>query len=63
MRYRFDNEKSYAYSIGPDGVDNDGQEIINLREANGDAIKQDSPQRYHVRLESKGDIVAGLNLY
>lgn len=63
MRYRFDNEKSYVYSIGPDGVDNDGQEIINLREANGDAINQDSPQRYHVRLESKGDIVAGLNLY
>ena len=63
LRVKFDGDKTLAYSVGPDGTDDGGQEIINYQELNGTPIAPGSRPQYEVREGSKGDIAAGVNLY
>jgi hypothetical protein len=55
------------YSVGPDGTDDGGLAVDALLSTNQRAIDApkmlpDSPQRFQVNSDSKGDIVAGVNM-
>ncbi len=57
LRYRRDDGKYVLWSVGPDGVDDNG------RPATDPTKSSASPwDRHYVTAESKGDIVAGVNL-
>ena len=60
LRYRRTDDGYLLYSVGPDGKDDGGKPIRNPLEKG----EKDTPGNRHVvRLESKGDIVAGVNVY
>jgi len=59
IRYKQQGSSYVLYSVGPDGKDDGGKPIDNIKSPsrpNADEL------RYHVEDKSKGDIVAGINL-
>jgi len=56
LRYKRTGSKYLLYSIGPDGRDNGGKVIYKPKETTRRI-------RYYVYPNSKGDIVAGINIY
>lgn len=54
LRYRTTPGGYVLYSVGPDGVDDGGKPIVDARET--------GRYRYLVEQDSKGDIVAGVNI-
>ena len=58
FRYRLDGAKYCLYSVGPDGKDDGGKAIDNPK---APGITTDLRARYRVKMESKGDIVSGVN--
>ncbi|MEO6907490.1 MAG: hypothetical protein ABI210_06330, partial [Abditibacteriaceae bacterium] len=62
LHYRLQGDKYLLWSIGPDGVDNGAKPIINTN-ANGSTLSMTNRQRYYFRSpDSKGDVVAGINM-
>jgi hypothetical protein len=55
LRYRKTGSKYVLYSVGPDGVDDGGKPIVDQ--------SQSGERRTMVEPDSKGDIVAGVNIY
>jgi hypothetical protein len=55
LQYRPDGDFYLLYSVGPDGIDNAGRAIDNTGEIGS--------KRRFVNPESKGDVVAGVNVY
>ncbi len=56
LRYKPDGKKNVLYSVGPDGKDDGGKPIIDPKGKN-------NRQKHYVQEDSKGDIVAGVNIY
>lgn len=56
LRYKRDGKKYLLYSVGPDGKDDGGKPIFNPKGKN-------NHQKFYVHEDSKGDIVAGVNMY
>lgn len=64
LRYKRTDNKYVLYSIGPDGKDNGGRPIDNPKPTTSAGATPVPPSsRYAVRTESKGDIVAGINIW
>jgi hypothetical protein len=61
LRYQKRGERYRLYSVGPDGRDDGGRAIQNPAASAGK--KRSEASRYGVRKESRGDIVAGANIY
>jgi hypothetical protein len=66
LRYRREGGNYRLYSVGPDGKDDGGQPVDARRTKEGRAWTQKAmgaslAQRYQVREDSVGDIVAGVN--
>lgn len=59
LKYRKEGSTYVLYSIGPDGVDDGGRPIDDPSKA----TTKNPDARYYPDKESKGDIVAGKNLY
>ncbi|MHB9132730.1 MAG: hypothetical protein ACYDBB_16810 [Armatimonadota bacterium] len=55
LQYRREGDRYMLYSVGPDGIDNYGKPIDNPGAL--------ANQRYIASIDSKGDIVAGVNGY
>ena len=61
LRYKTQAKKFVLYSVGPDGKDDGGQPIFEVKKEKPSAgVLFD--QRYRVKAESKGDIVAWVNV-
>lgn len=61
LHYRSVGKNYVLYSIGPDGKDNGGKPIFDPSRTQSSSSSSDP--RYFVMLDSKGDIVAGINIY
>ncbi|HEX8835072.1 MAG TPA: hypothetical protein VF719_12765 [Abditibacteriaceae bacterium] len=63
LRYRRTFADYRLYSVGPDGVDNDGEPTFEMRELREATQPNAKPLRNYnsIRDESKGDIVFGIN--
>jgi hypothetical protein len=62
LHYQLQGNKYLLWSIGPDGVDNHGTPIINT-DTNGSSQPMTNRQRYlFMSPNSKGDVVAGVNM-
>ena len=57
FRYKRQGEKYLLYSVGPDGIDDGGKPVDDPSKASANSPNA----RYNVAVESKGDIVAGVN--
>jgi hypothetical protein len=55
LRYKLQGKKYLLWSIGSDGVDNHGAPVIN-------SDKQGSSRYFFRSPDSKGDVVAGINV-
>lgn len=62
LRYRRTNIGYVLYSIGPDGHDDDGTAIFDASKRSPAYPGGFDPRRY-ASINSKGDIVAGVNIY
>ena len=61
LSYKLQGAKFLLYSVGPDGNNDGGQPIFDVKKEKPSAgVLFD--QRYRVKAESKGDIVAGVNV-
>ncbi|MBV9848134.1 MAG: hypothetical protein JO250_00460 [Armatimonadetes bacterium] len=60
LRYRRVGDKYVLYSVGPDGKDDGGRPIFDASKPAPRPGKRD--QRRYVKEDSKGDIVAGVNV-
>ena len=61
LSYKLQGAKFLLYSVGPDGNDDGGQPIFD-KTVPAPRTNETSDRRYHVKAESKGDIVAGVNV-
>ena len=59
--YKPKGAKYLLYSVGPDDKDDGGQPIFD-KTVPAPRTNENSDRRYHVKAESKGDIVAGVNV-
>jgi len=62
LRYRLAGAKFVLYSVGPDGNDDGGKPIFDATKP-APSVPAGNDQRYAVQPESRGDIVAGVNIY
>ena len=65
LRYHRTGSTYILYSVGPDGKDDGGKAILNISSHYSERFKKmisDKPNRF-VEADSKGDIVAGVNIY
>lgn len=61
LRYKRQGATYALYSVGPDGKDDGGRAIFDAREPSPQAGNPD--RRRYVNADSKGDVVAGVNVY
>ncbi|MEN6373134.1 MAG: hypothetical protein ABFD64_14105 [Armatimonadota bacterium] len=57
LSYRLDGDKYTLWSVGPDCVNNNGVPVVNPK-----AKSDTASEKYYVDQDSKGDIVAGINM-
>jgi len=62
LKYKREAAKFVLYSVGPDGKDDNGTAIYDLTKSAPPATTQVNPRR-DINEDSKGDIVAGVNIY